>query len=73
MQQISKEDLKQIIKEAKEAGKDVSELEKSMDEMGKMRTINLPRAETKERETEEGTIVIESTGPAREDDFEWGN
>jgi hypothetical protein len=69
MQPVSREDLKQLIKEAEAAGKDVSELKESMETM---REAPSPKGERKERSTEEGTVVIESTGPAREDDFEWG-
>jgi hypothetical protein len=70
MQPVSREDVKQLIKEAEAAGKDVSELREMMEKKGDMPS---PRGERKECPSEEGTVVIESTGPAREEDFEWGN
>ena len=67
MQPITQEDLKRLVSEAKAAGKDVSELEKDSQEAKEMFPTG---GEVKEKQTEKGTIVIESTGPAREDDFQ---
>ena len=67
MQPISQEDLQNLIKETKEAGKDASELEKAL-EMA--REVFPVVGEVKERQIEKGTVVIESTGPAREEDFQ---
>jgi hypothetical protein len=69
MQPVTREELEQIIKEAKAAGKDVSELERTMEAMRE----ELPPAGQKiTKITERGITVIESTGPAREEDFEEG-
>ena len=68
MQPVGERELKHIIKKAKEAGKDVSELEKKAKVM---KEAVFPKGETKKKITEKGTIVIKSTGPAREEDFEW--
>ena len=67
MQPVTQEELEQLIKEAKKAGKDVSDLEKA----GIPREKKLPpMGERKEiKKTEKGVIVIESTGPAKEEDF----
>ena len=69
MQPVTREYLKQLVEEAEAAGKDVSELKESVKSMKDATPVG---GETKEFPTEEGTVVIESTGPAREDDFEWG-
>lgn len=72
MQVISNEELQQIINEAKAAGKDVTALEQTLqDSVERMaEEIALPVGETIVRQTEKGTVVIESTGPARAEDFE---
>lgn len=80
MQPTEKKVLEALIKEAKAAGKDTSELEKILT------TPKPPMGETKEEDIErevlmmtdkgakkgkaKGKRVIISTGPAREDDFE---
>jgi len=69
MQPVDPEELKQLIKEAKEAGKDVSELEKTLEKTIKEKGL-APSGERKEKKATEGKRVIESTGPAREEDFE---
>jgi len=69
MQHVSQEDLEQIIKEAKKAGKDTAKLEEELKKV-KEGKIALPKAEKKEKKTEKGVRVIESTGPVREEDFE---
>ena len=72
MQVISNQELQQIIDEAKAAGKDVSALERTLQESaGRMaHAVPPPVGEIIERETEKGTVVIDSTGPARAEDFE---
>lgn len=73
MQPVTEEELGQIIKEAKLAGKDVSKLEASLEKMSSKAISSSPLAGQKiERAEAQGTVVIESTGPAREDDFESG-
>lgn len=67
MQPVSEKDLKELIKQSKEAGKDVSKLEKTLETA---REQFPPVGQTKEKQTETGTVVIESTGPAKEEDFE---
>jgi len=69
MQHVSQEDLEQIIKEAKKAGKDTAKLEEELKKV-KEGEIALPKGERKQKTTEKGDRVIESTGPAREEDFE---
>jgi hypothetical protein len=70
VQPISQDELKQLVKEAKQAGKDVSELEKIL---GTRAEIKSPpageRIEIKPARGAKGIVVIESTGPAREEDF----
>jgi hypothetical protein len=83
MQPIDEEFLESLIKEAKEAGKDVSKLEEALilvrepiEAAGPIEAVTLMEARPKQgerkkvKETERGTIIIESTGPAREEDFE---
>lgn len=68
MQPIDQETLKQLIEEAKKAGKDVSALEKAVE--APTTRAATPAGETKEKTTARGVEVIESTGPAREEDFQ---
>lgn len=71
MQVISNEDLRRIIEEAKAAGKDVTELERSLEEDATRVSETVPPVgERRERATGKGKVIIESTGPAREEDFE---
>ena len=76
MQPIDKKLLESLIKEAKEAGKDVSKLEDALKPRGargfaKAEEVKPKQGERKTvKETERGTIIIESTGPAKEEDFE---
>lgn len=83
MQPIDKKELKLLIKEGKEEGKDTSELEKMLEEE---RFTEAPIGEVKEEVVEreawamtekgpekikkKGRVVILSTGPARKEDFE---
>lgn len=68
MQPVSAEDLEVLIKEAKKAGKDVAKLMEAREAIRKAAAP--PAGERKEKQTKEGTVVIESTGPAREEDFQ---
>lgn len=71
MQGVDKELLKQLIAEGKAAGKDVSNLESSLNVLAEAHTVKAKEGEKKVvRKTECGKLMIESTGPAREDDFE---
>ncbi len=74
MQGVTKEELQQIIKDAKKQGKDVSKLEKELEKMKTKKAMEgkkpPPMGEIKEKKSKRGEVVIESTGPAREDDFE---
>ena len=69
MEPVTKEELEKLIEEAKAAGKDTSKLEKDLNSLRDVREVPEPKGERKEKETDEGTIVIESTGPAKEEDF----
>lgn len=73
MQPVTEEELKQIIKEAKEAGKDVSVLQRTLEtrEMRKSPPMGekIEIRPTKGVGGAKGSVTIESTGPAREDDF----
>lgn len=69
MQEVTKEELEQLIKEAKKAGKDVSKLETTLEAL--VEEVKPKLGEKKEvRKTEKGSVIIESTGPAKEEDFE---
>ncbi len=71
MQVITNEQLRQLIEEAKAAGKDVAEMERTLeDATARVAEIIPPVGERQEKTNERGKVVIESTGPAREDDFE---
>lgn len=70
MQPVTDEEKKKLIEEAKQAGKDVSELERSVGKRGLRDAASVPLGQRIEKKTKHGTVVIESTGPAREDDFE---
>jgi hypothetical protein len=71
MQPITQEDLEQLIPEAKQAGKDVSELERLLETMKSHEGLPSPPAGQRiEKTTARGKVMIESTGPAREEDFE---
>jgi hypothetical protein len=73
IQPITEEELNEIIKEAKQAGKDVSKLEMSLETMRSKTILSTPPVGQKiERAEGQGTVIIESTGPAREDDFDSG-
>ena len=73
MQPVTEEELKQIIKEAKEAGKDVSALQRTLETRAMRKSP--PMGEkieirpTKGIDGAKGSVTIQSTGPAREDDF----
>ena len=84
MQEVNEKVLEKLIEGGKKAGKDVSKLEASLLEMKKKTTHELAVTDEvaakpewrvvkgqkkKVRKTERGTVVIESTGPANEDDF----
>jgi hypothetical protein len=70
MQPVTEEELGQIIKEAKQAGKDVSGLEKTLGTRGEIKSPPLgEKIEIKPTRGDKGVVTIESTGPAREDDF----
>lgn len=62
-----------MIEEGKEAGKDVSQLETALIALGApaAAAVKPKQGEKKKvKDTERGTIIIESTGPAKEEDFE---
>lgn len=72
MQPVTEEALKELIEVAKKAGKDTSSLEAQVKDM-RTRLADPPApvlGERQEFETEKGVLVIESTGPARREDFE---
>jgi len=69
MQPVTKEVLEQMIKDAKKAGKDTSELEETLKKIEEKETLP-PMGEIKKKRLEKGTMITESTGPAREEDFE---
>ena len=60
------------IKEAEKAGKDTSKLKAALDKLkaAGLKETTPPAGMTKETKTEKGKIIIESTGPVREEDFE---
>lgn len=67
MQPVTEQELKRIIREAKEAGKDTSEIERLL----ASRAFDNPASgEVKVIEEGKKKKVIISTGPAREEDFE---
>lgn len=71
MQEVSKEKLKQLIEEGKKAGKDVSKLEVTLQALTLAAEVKPKLGEKKViKKTEKGTVIIESTGPAKEEDFE---
>ncbi len=73
MQPIEKKQLESLIKEAEEAGKDVSKLKDLLKPplgVAAPKEVKAVQGERKKvKETERGTIIIESTGPAKEEDF----
>jgi hypothetical protein len=73
MQPMNESQLKQIITDAEKQGKDVSDLKAELEQMSAPRAmakpIILPMGEIQEKKTDRGTMVIQSTGPAREEDF----
>jgi hypothetical protein len=69
MQLVTKEVLEQLIGDAKKARKETSELQETLKIIEEKEVLS-PVGETKEKKLKEGTRVIESTGPAREEDFE---
>ena len=68
MQEVTKEELEQLIEEAKKAGKDVSKLEAALNALTEEVKPTLGEKKTV-KETAKAKIVIESTGPAKEEDF----
>ncbi len=71
MQPVNQQDLEQIIKEARQAGKDVSELEATLETIKSRAGLpSQPVGQRIERTTDVGKVIIESTGPAREEDFD---
>lgn len=69
MQPITTEDLEQMVKDAKKASKDTRKLEEELKRVVEKKKM-APMGEVKEKKMEKGIRVIESTGPAREEDFE---
>ena len=69
MQEITKKEVKQLIEEAKKAGKDVSKLEKTLEAL--VEEVK-PKSGEKivVRKKKKGSVIIESTGPAKKEDFE---
>jgi hypothetical protein len=76
MQPMDESQLKQIIDDAQKQGKDVSKLKAELEAMSSPAamaaapTPTRPMGQIKKTKTEGGEIVIQSTGPAREEDFE---
>ncbi len=68
MQPVTEKELKELIEEAEAEGKDVEDLKKELS-AGKKHIP--PKAETKRLPTQNGTMIIQSTGPARKEDFEY--
>jgi hypothetical protein len=69
MQEVTKKELKQLIKEAKKAKKDVSELEAALKKITKAKAVSPPMGQKKKKKKKGVTVVIESTGPINEEDF----
>jgi hypothetical protein len=70
MQPVTEEELGQIIKEAKQAGKDVSGLEKKLQTRGEIKSPPMgQKIVIKPTRGDKKIVTIESTGPAKEDDF----
>jgi hypothetical protein len=69
MQPISEKLLEKLIKEAKEAGKDTTELEAKLNESVTSAKL-LAEAPAEPKMVEEKKWVILSTGPIRKEDFE---
>jgi uncharacterized protein YoxC len=69
MQEITSEELDKLIDEAKKAGKDVTDLEAEKSRAARAAATPPPKGERKEKQVSGGTRVIESTGPANEEDF----
>lgn len=72
MQPVTQEKLEELIREAKEEGKDTSQLERTLDTIRSVPTeaVEPPAGNTLEEETPKGRVIIESTGPARREDFD---
>jgi hypothetical protein len=83
MQPVNKEEIERIRDEAIDAGKDASELEKILKfeklpetPMGEIKTKDIRKdvwmrmEGMSEKKRTQGKIVIMSTGPAKEEDFE---
>lgn len=73
MQDVSKDEIKKLIDEGKKAGKDVSKLEATLQALTMVAAAEVkPKLGEKKviKKTEKGTVIIESTGPAKEEDFE---
>lgn len=70
MQPVTEEELGQIIKEAKQAGKDVSGLEKKLQTREEIKSPPMgQKIVIKPARGAKESVTIESTGPAKEDDF----
>lgn len=70
MQPVTEAELKQIVKEAREAGKDVSGLQRTLETRSAIKSPPMgEKIQIKPGRGSRGTVTIESTGPAREDDF----
>lgn len=83
MQPVTREELEKIKIDAKASGKDTSEIEKilaqkklSEPKFGEVKVIDVSRTvwirmkEKSKKAEVEGRVVIMSTGPAKEDDFQ---
>ncbi len=72
MQPITSKELEQLIKETEKAGKDTSKLKAALEELktAGLKEAKPPAGKTKETKIEKGAVIIESTGPVREEDFE---
>jgi len=68
MQVVGKKELKQLIAEAKEAGKDVSKLEAKLLAMKKEVKPKLGQKKVVKK-TKKRQVIIQSTGPANKEDF----
>lgn len=67
MQPVTREVLEQLIQEAQQAGKNTAELESALSSIA---TISPPIGTLEQPLEDSSSLVIESTGPARLEDFE---
>jgi hypothetical protein len=67
MQPVTKKELEDFVVQAEQAGKEVTDLRNALETMA---DLSPPAGQRIEKTTEHGFTIIESTGPAREDDFE---